>query len=188
MTHQAITPYNNDMSILILNCTLNESKTFRLAKDMHAAVNAHTQSSVFQSLSTMPIPICDGGASFSNESVQALQTIIQSATGVILASPIYNYSVNSALKSLIEHWGRTFQEKPIGFCCTAGAEKSYMSLLPTMNSMMLDFRCIVYPRFVYVPESSFASDGRITDTESLRRIASFAEEFTQFTHRLSAPL
>lgn len=176
------------MRILTVNCTINESKTFRLATTVHTEIITHNESATFASLSKTPIPICNGSDSFSNHHVQTLHTMIQQASGIVLASPIYNYSINSGLKSLIEHCGQAFQKKPIGFLCTAGAEKSYMSLLPTMTSMMLDFRCIIYPRFVYVSAASFAPDGSIIHSESVDRIKAFATEFTQFTHRLTMPL
>ncbi len=67
----------------------------------------------------------------------------------MLASPIYNYDVNAALKNAIELAGRKMEDKLLGFLCTAGGgAMSYMSVMPLANSLMLDFRTIVLPRFV----------------------------------------
>ena len=43
----------------------------------------------------------------------------------------------------------------MGFICAAGGKGSYMSPMSFMNSLMLDFRCIIIPRFVYADGDSF---------------------------------
>jgi FMN reductase len=42
--------------------------------------------------------------------------------------------------------------KTVGFLISAGGHGSYMSVMPFANSLMLDFRCWIVPRFVYVPQ------------------------------------
>ena len=44
--------------------------------------------------------------------------------------------------------GRAFTGKPVGFVCAAGGRSSYMAVLGLANSLMLDFRCLIVPRFV----------------------------------------
>ena len=42
--------------------------------------------------------------------------------------------------------------------CTAGGNASYMSIMRIANSLMLDFRCLIIPRFVYAVSDDFAND------------------------------
>ncbi|MES1168133.1 MAG: NAD(P)H-dependent oxidoreductase, partial [Oleiharenicola lentus] len=88
-------------------------------------------------------------------------------------TPIYNYDGNAALKNLIELTGRAWENKVVGFLCAAGGVASYMSIMPLANSLMLDFRCVVVPRFVYATDAAFA-DGRLVDADQLRRVAELA--------------
>tara|TARA_A100001015_G_scaffold38972_1_gene42796 strand:+ start:4977 stop:5507 length:531 start_codon:yes stop_codon:yes gene_type:complete len=173
------------MSILTISANLTEqSSTKTLAEMVHTSITKHDTNASFVSLHEYPIPICDGRASFSDPNVEQLNTLLEAHSGFVFATPIYNYTINSTLKSLIEHCGRAFTEKPIGFICTAGGEKSFMSLMPTINSMMLDFRCIVLPRFLYVTSSQFNEDKTISDPDILNRIDRFASEITSLTQKL----
>lgn len=97
-----------------------------------------------------PLPLAGSEASWSNEAVHRLRTIVSSMTHLIFAVPIYNYDVNSTAKVFIELMGENLGGgKTVGFVCTAGAQGSYMSIMPFANSLMLDFRCWIVPRFVY---------------------------------------
>ena len=53
-------------------------------------------------------------------------------------------------------------------------------------SMMLDFRCLVVPRFVYAPEACF-EDGRIADSEILKRVHQLTAELLRIGGALSSP-
>ena len=55
----------------------------------------------------------------------------------------------------MELTGRAWTNKIVGFILAAGGKGSYMSALPFMNSLMLDFRCLIIPRFVYAEGSLF---------------------------------
>ena len=174
------------MSIITISANLTEeSSTKTLAGIVHESIAIHDEDAKFISLFDYPIPICDGKKSFADEHVRALSEKLEQGTGFVFATPIYNYSINSTLKSVIEHCGHAFKNKPIGFVCTAGGEKSYMSLMPTINSMMLDFRCIVLPRFVYVTSSNFNEDKTLTDPEILSRVILFAQEMTKLRNCLA---
>ncbi len=82
--------------------------------------------------------------------------------------PIYNYDVNAAAKNLIELTGRAWTNKVVAFLCAAGGQGSYMSVMPLANSLMLDFRCVIVPRFVYATGEHFDDDGRIDDSITRR--------------------
>ena len=46
----------------------------------------------------------------------------------------------------------------VGFLCSAGGRASYMSVMAMANSLMLDFRCVIVPRFVYATGDDFSAD------------------------------
>ena len=66
-------------------------------------------------------------------------------------------------KNLIELTGNAWCNKIVGFMCSAGGRGSYMSPMSFMNSLMLDFRCIIIPRFVYDDGSSIDENNNLDD-------------------------
>jgi FMN reductase len=91
-----------------------------------------------------------------------------------MAAPVYNFYLSAAAKNLIELTGRAWTDKLVGFLCAAGGKSSYMSVMNVANSLMLDFRCLIIPRFVYADGASFQAD-RITDSDLQRRIVELAD-------------
>jgi LysE type translocator len=55
--------------------------------------------------------------------------------------------------------------KIVGFVCAAGGKSSYMSVLPFANSLMLDFRAWVVPRYVYAVGADF--DGQTLESPEI---------------------
>ena len=106
-------------------------------------------------LSKLELPFCDGDKCYDNPIVSDLKENISSAKSIILASPIYNYDLNAAAKNLMELTGKAWTNKIVGFICAAGGKGSYMSPMSFINSLMLDFRCIIIPRFIYADGSFF---------------------------------
>jgi NAD(P)H-dependent FMN reductase len=129
-------------------------------------------------LAELPLPLCDGQSAYGAPAVIELCQKIGAARGLLLATPIYNYDVNAALKNLLELTGRNWQDKVVGMMCAAGGGSSYMSLMPFANSLMLDFRCLVLPRFVYATGDAFSGD-QIDDSEVARRVQELVQRFFQ---------
>ncbi|MBV9672807.1 MAG: NAD(P)H-dependent oxidoreductase [Verrucomicrobia bacterium] len=121
-----------------------------------------------------PLPLCDGEDSYDDPSVAKLQPILASARVIIAATPIYNYDANAALKNLIELTGDAWENKIVGFICAAGGSSSYMSIMSIANSLMLDFRCLILPRFVYALSRDF-DHGELVSSEIKSRINELAE-------------
>jgi hypothetical protein len=71
----------------------------------------------------------------------------------------------------------------VGFACTAGGASSYMSIMALANSLMLDFRCVIVPRFVYATERDFTGE-TISNPAVAERTAALARELA----RMSAAL
>lgn len=131
-----------------------------------------------------PLPMCDGSTVYGQPEVQAMGERVRAADGVILALPIYNYDANAAAKNLIELTGKpAWLNKTVSFICSAGGRGSFMSIMPMANSLMLDFRCVIVPRFVYADDSDF-DDGELSSLIQ-ERIAELAEETVRMTSALS---
>ena len=129
-------------------------------------------------LADHPIPLCDGDEAYNNSNVKELRDKIQNAKGVLFAVPIYNYDVNAAAKNLIELTGDAWSNKIVGFLCAAGGKQSYMSVMNLANSLMLDFRCLIIPRFVYSVSEDFEVDD-MTDSIVKARVNELAKEFNR---------
>jgi NAD(P)H-dependent FMN reductase len=123
-----------------------------------------------------PLPHFEGPATWSHPKVTAAKERIAGADALIIAAPIYNYTLPSAAKSLIELTGEAWEDKIVGFLCAAGGSHSYMAPISFANCLMLDFRCLILPRFVYATGESFSPAGELTDGEIRSRIDRFAED------------
>lgn len=106
---------------------------------------------------------------YKKPSVIKVTQKIACASCLLLAVPIYNFDAGSAAKNLIELKGNAWSEKTVGFLCAAGGRSSYMSVMSLANSLMLDFRCLIIPRYVYADKGAFA-DGKVVDAAVLERI------------------
>ncbi|HEX3421228.1 MAG TPA: NAD(P)H-dependent oxidoreductase, partial [Candidatus Udaeobacter sp.] len=103
--------------------------------------------------------------------------------GILIAAPVYNYDVAAATKNMIELTGSAWEDKIVGFLCAAGGHASYMSVMAYANILMLDFRCVIIPRFAFA--TSLAFDGaHIKDEKITERIKRVADELVRFTKGL----
>lgn len=155
---------------LIISTNLTPKSKARILADYSKRIfNAKNMDAEIIDLSEIELPLCDGKKCYENSMVQELTKTIRNAESLLIVSPIYNYDVNAAAKNLLELTGSGWNEKIVGFICNAGGEKSYMSVMPYANSLMLDHRCHIIPRFVYAAGSAF-TDQILTDNDIKRRI------------------
>ena len=163
------------MRYLILSCSLNPNSRSRiLARIVHQHLAGRPGGANFVDLQEWDLPLSDAGACYSHPDVVAVTPKVRQACGIIVAAAIYNYDVNAATKNLLELTGKAWEGKVVGFICAAGGHGSYMSVMPFANSLMLDYRCHIIPRFVYaapshIDESTFgdeALNGRIEELAS----------------------
>ena len=120
------------------------------------------------------LPLCDGEAAYGHPHVTTLSALIEAARVIIVATPIYNYDANAAVKNLVELTGSAWENKTVGFLCAAGGASSYMSVMSLANSLMLDFRCLIIPRFVYAQGDDFI-DKKKPKEEILERVHALAD-------------
>jgi FMN reductase len=124
----------------------------------HERLQSKGVQTTFLNMRDITIPFCDAGSAYGAPDLPKLKKAAQACTHAIFAVPIYNYDVNSVAKNVIELAGRDFSHKTLGFICSAGGQGSYMSIMPFANSMMLDFRCWIVPRFVYSTDDDWDNE------------------------------
>lgn len=158
------------MGILIISCSRHPgSKSRILAGAADRFVRDKGAESELVDMREVEMPLCDGHSTYEHPSVSEMGERITNASAVILATPIYNYDANAIAKNLVEHTGRAWEDKVVAFLCAAGGQSSYMSIMGLANSLMLDFRCLIVPRFVYASGQAF-QHGEIKDREIERRL------------------
>lgn len=162
------------MSFLVVSTSLNpDSRSRLLASEAHRLLSvAHEVE--WLDLRTAKLPLCDGGACYKKPSVVKVTEKVAKSSCILLAVPIYNFDAGAAAKNLIELTDKAWSEKTVGFLCAAGGRSSYMSVMSLANSLMLDFRSLVIPRFVYAEGSAF-TEGKITDAKVLERVNELVE-------------
>jgi FMN reductase len=134
-------------------------------------------------ISELNLPLCDADKCYLNPAAQKLNEAVETADGILIAAPVYNYDVAAAAKNMIELTGSAWEEKVVGFLCSAGGTSSYMAVMAYANSLMLDFRTVIIPRFVYATGDAFKGE-EIVDKKVLTRIEQAADELVRFTEAL----
>ena len=136
-------------------------------------------------ISELNLPLCDADACYTQPGSRKVSKAIETADGILLATPVYNYDVAASAKNLVELTGSAWEDKIVGFLCAAGGMSSYMSVMAFANSLMLDFRCVIIPRFVYATGRAVEGDD-LKDKEVGERIEELAGELITFTKALRA--
>lgn len=161
------------MSYLVISTSLNpESKSYLLAREAFQQLSKDGHEVEFLDLRKVKLPLCDGADCYNRPNVNRVRAKIEKATCILVGVPIYNYDCGAAAKNLVELTGRAWTEKTVGFLCAAGGRSSYMSVMAFANSLMLDFRCLIIPRFVYADKSAFGADS-IADASIVERVGEF---------------
>jgi len=175
------------MKILILSTSLNpRSKSHTLALRAEEHLEAEGAETVVIELGELDLPICGAPGSFDHPKAMQLTERIREADGILIASPVYNYDVNAACKNAIELTGGGWENKAVGFMLAAGGQASYMSAMSLANSLMLDFRCVIVPRFVYATGEAFR-DGALVDPKIDERLGRLARDVIRLAQAWSGP-
>ena len=166
---------------LIISTSLNpNSRSGILAQHALTDFKDKSMAAEIIDLRDYDLPFCDGDTCNKDAVVKELKEKITNSKSIILASPIYNYDVNAVAKNLLELTGSAWTEKVVGFMCSAGGKGSYMSVMPFANSLMLDFRCHIIPRYVYVTGDAF--DGLlIANEEVISRIEELVDSIISWS-------
>ena len=131
-----------------------------------------------------PLPMCDGDECYDLPEVIDFRSRIDKANGIIMAIPIYNFNVSSGAKNIVELGGKKLYDKNFGFLCAAGGKNSYMSVMGLANSLMIDYRCYIIPKFVYALKKDF-NETKVIDADIKERIEELGNEMIRITKALS---
>ena len=138
----------------------------------------------FFDLQETPLPMCDGDKCYDLPEVLDFREKIKEADGITMSIPVYNFNVSSGAKNIVELGGRMLYDKTFGFMCAAGGRNSYMSIMPLANSLMLDFRCYIIPKFVFATKNDFEED-KIANPEIKSRIEELGSELIRVSKALN---
>jgi FMN reductase len=156
--------------ILVFSTSLHPDSRSRLLANVAAGrLNALDQTNELIDLATLELPACNGHDCYSQPLVGQLAHKIAAARGILIATPIYNYDVSSTAKNLIELTGSAWNDKVVGLLCSAGGKGSLMAPMGFANSLMLDFRCLILPQYVFADETAF-ENGEIVESSIGTRI------------------
>ncbi len=172
------------MKYSVFSCSLREdSHSALMAQFAFERLQQSKYDTSYHNLSDYNLPICDAGDCYSHPQVLELSGEIKSTDGIILASPVYNYNICASAKNLLELTGESWTDKVVGFICAAGGQGSYMSIMSFANSLMLDFRCVIIPRFVFATRQAFDGD-KIIDPDIEERLEELTQNLARFTEAL----
>ena len=167
------------MNHLIVSCSLSAtSRSALLADYLAAALSTPSNTVETLNLREFDLPLCDGGPAFGHTNVQRLGQMIADADSVTLAVPIYNYGVGATARNLLALAGEAWTEKVVGFIGASGGDHAYMAIMGLANSLMLDFRSVIVPRYVYASREQFPG-GQPAD-EVARRLDALALDLDRF--------
>ena len=157
------------MPILAISCSLNASSRSRLlARCAMRQLESLGAEPDFIDIADLALPQCDGDRVYASGAVRSLAGAIAGASAVLLAFPVYNYDAGASAKNLIELTGSAWNDKVVGIVCASGGIASYMAPMGLVSSLMLDFRCLVLPRFVIATGGSFGGDEIVDDAITSR--------------------
>ena len=171
------------MNYLIISTSLRSSSNSRKMAN-YLKQSFASQNLEFFDLQENTLPMCDGDKCYDLPEVIDFRKKIEKANGIIMAIPIYNYNVSSGAKNIIELGGKKLYDKNFGFLCAAGGKNSYMSVMGLANSLMIDYRCYIIPKFVYALKKDF-DETKVTDSDIKERIEELGNEMIRITKALS---
>jgi NAD(P)H-dependent FMN reductase len=158
-----------------------DSRSQLLARAALEVAKRREISTTLVDLREFDIPLCGTAACWESVDAERIRKILKPASHIVFAVAIYNFDVNAAAKNIVELMGSdVFEDKTIGFICAAGGRSSYMSVLAFANSLMLDFRCWIAPRFVYATGEDFEKDA-IKNPEITTRIENLIDDLLLHT-------
>ncbi|MCH8825123.1 MAG: NAD(P)H-dependent oxidoreductase [Planctomycetes bacterium] len=173
------------MSHLIISCSLDpNSKSALLALALADVYSSRDQPHQLIDLRQFELPFCDDSSCYNDPNVVKITDLIRQASSIAIATPIYNFAVVASTRNLLAVTGNAFDDKVVGILCASGGARSFMAAMGLANSLMLDFRVIVIPRFVFASADSF-EENAITDEQITGRITELAQELERISTALS---
>jgi NAD(P)H-dependent FMN reductase len=171
------------LNTLILSGSVSEnSRSFLLCKAVEKQLLSKGNTITF--VDSRKIPMNPVHREITDE-MQQLAEKVKQADNIIIGMGVHCYSVNDALKILLDACFSDATGKFFGILCAAGGERSYLSTMHLTQICMNEWRMMQLPRIVFVTKKDFKEDV-ITSTEVLERIEVFSEEFHAIGRKLLA--
>ena len=171
------------MNTLILSGSISEnSRSFLLCRAVERQLIAKGDTITF--LDSRKIPMNPAHREITDE-IQQLAEQVKQADNIIIGMGVHCYSVNDALKILLDTCFSDATGKFFGILCAAGGERSYLSTMHLTQICMNEWRMMQLPRIVFATEKDFKED-LITSAEVVERIKLFSEEFHAIGRKLLA--
>lgn len=168
----------NSPRLLIISTSLDpKSRSHTLATLCQKALADKGTETEIIDLRQFELPNFDNDTIYQSAAYIQLHEKIALADGLILASPVYNWSCCAELKKLIEYVGSTPPEGPIHgalfdkvvtFVNSAGLPHSYTAFTGLANSLMLDFKCVINPYNLYVHSKQWIGDAKLDESAEAR--------------------
>ncbi len=155
-----------ELHITILSCSLSENSRSRLLC-RHAEAVLHSVPCQTTWMDLREHRVLPHGMDGS-EGIDEIRNVLDTAAGILIGFPVYNYTMNSSLKTVIERFGRSMENKIVGLMMAAGGRASYMSSMDVAASLMFDFRTWIAPRSVYATSDDFDDDRTRIDSDEIR--------------------
>ena len=169
------------MKTLILSSSLSKSsRSFILCKNVLETLSEKGANCTFVDVRNIPLRPTHIE---STSEMRDLTKQIKEADNIIIGMGVHCYSINDALKILLDTCFSDANGKFFGILCAAGGERSYLSTMHLTQICMNEWRMMQLPRIVYANERDFKEDS-INSSELLRRIDVFSEEFYKIGSKL----
>ena len=169
------------MKTLILSSSLAEnSRSYLLCKAVEQELIAKGDNITFVDARNIPMQPVHRGLS---PEMETLAKQIEQADNIIIGMGVHCYSINDALKILLDACFGKATGKFFGILCAAGGERSYLSTMQLTQICMNEWRMMQLPRIVYATGKDF-KENIITSAEVLERIEVFSEEFHSIGNKL----
>jgi NAD(P)H-dependent FMN reductase len=167
-----------DARVLILATSLNpHSKSRTLADYAHARlIERGIDTELLDLRDFGELPLTGSPSAGHHPGIVRVKEAMRAATHLVMAVPVYNFNLNAAAKNIVELMGvAELEGKTVGFLCMAAGPRAYMSVLGLANTLMLDFRCWIVPRFVYAVRGE-VEDGQVVSETIQQRIEQLTTE------------
>jgi len=169
------------MKTLILSSSLAEnSRSYLLCKAVEQELIAKGDNITFVDARNIPMQPVHRGLS---PEMETLAKQVEQADNIIIGMGVHCYSINDALKILLDACFGKATGKFFGILCAAGGERSYLSTMQLTQICMNEWRMMQLPRIVYATGKDF-KENIITSAEVLERIEVFSEEFHSIGNKL----
>src|SRR5437763_8636194 len=106
-----------------------DSNNRRMGRAAFAHLQKRKVDCAWIDISEMDLPLCDADKCYGMPGSKKLSAAIETARGILVAPPVYNYDVAAAAKNMIERTGRAWGNKIVGFLSAAGGTASYMVVM-----------------------------------------------------------